>query len=377
MHRHALRTALSLTLPLALLLLLSACGDASQEQQSPSSEAASDGEPLTVYSGRSRPLVEGLVEQFEEQADFPVEVRYGTDAQLLAALQEEGERSPADLFWANTTGALAEAQQQNLLGSIPNSLTQNVAAFAPQNGRWTPVTTRFRVLAYNSEAVDSTQLPASVLALPQMDQFSGRIGWTPTYSSFQDFVTALRTIHGRDSARAWLQGMQGLEPNAYSSNTPMIQALADGEIDVALTNHYYVLRLKQGGAEGEYEDEEHEEEEEGEEHEEGSAQPNAPVQTYHFAQGDVGNLALVTGAGVLRQGGHRQQAQQFLRFLLSPQAQRFAAQQVHEYPVIEGASVPGYMLPVDQALALSPEMNFEDLKNLDATLRLMREVGLL
>lgn len=366
------RFSFPLTLVLvAATLFLSACGGGGDESP------GDTGEALTVYSGRSQPLVDGLVKRFEEQANFDVEVRYGTDAQLLSVLQEEGAQSPADLYWANTTGALAQAQQANLLAQLPDSLTQQAAAFQPQSGRWSPVTTRFRTLAYNSEAIDSTALPSSVMELPQMEQFEGRIGWTPTYSSFQDFVTAMRAKHGEDSTRAWLNQMQQLNPNSYSSNTPMIQALADGEIDVALTNHYYVLRLKHGGGEGEYEEEEGEESEEETAEEEESTRPDAPVEMYRFADGDVGNLALVTGASVMRQSDQPQQAQQFLQFLLSPEAQQFAAQQVNEYPVVEGVQVPPYMMPVDQALSLSPDLQFQELQDLDATTKLMQEVGLL
>jgi iron(III) transport system substrate-binding protein len=362
--------SLPLLLVLPFTLLMGACGDGS------SGGSASD-DALTVYSGRSQPLVDGLVERFEAQSGIDVQVRYGTDAQLLSVMQEEGTQSPADLFWANTTGALAEAQQADLLAGLPDSLTQQAAAFQPQSGRWSPVTTRFRTLAYNSEAVDTTALPSSVLDLPQLSQFEGRIGWTPTYSSFQDFVTALRAAHGEDSTRAWLNRMQELQPKSYSSNTPMIQALADGEIDLALTNHYYVLRLKHGGGEGEYEEEEAGEEH-GEEHdEEGPAGPSAPVEMHRFAQGDTGNLALVTGAGVMQQSDQPQQAQQFLQFLLSPEAQQFAAQQVNEYPVVENVQVPGYMMPVQQALSLSPDLQFEQLQDLEATVQLMQEVGLL
>ena len=79
-------------------------------------------ETLVVYSGRSEALVDGLVDLFNQQTGLPVEVRYGTDAQLLATLQEEGERSPADLFWANTTGALGAASNAGLLASLPDSL---------------------------------------------------------------------------------------------------------------------------------------------------------------------------------------------------------------------------------------------------------------
>jgi iron(III) transport system substrate-binding protein len=358
----------------AAALFLSACGEGGGDAVGDADEA------LTVYSGRSQPLVDGLVERFEEQADFDVEVRYGTDAQLLSVMQEEGQQSPADLYWANTTGALAQARQANLLAQMPDSLTQQAAAFQPQSGRWSPVTTRFRTLAYNSEAVDTTALPSSVLELPELSQFEGRIGWTPTYSSFQDFVTAMRATRGADSTRTWLNQMQELNPKSYSSNTPMIQALADGEIDLALTNHYYVLRLKHGGGEGEYEGEEEGEEEGGaseEEEAEEATRPGAPVEMYRFADGDVGNLALVTGASVMRQSDQPQQAQQFLQFLLSPKAQQFAAQQVNEYPVVEDAPVPEYMMPVDQALSMSPQLRFDQLQNLDATLELMREAGLM
>jgi len=335
-----------------------------------------EADELVVYSGRSKPLVDSLVSMYQQQADVPVEVRYGTDAQLLSALQEEGEQSPADVFWANTTGALGNAVNNDLLTPLPDSLTQRAARFTPSEERWVPITTRFRVLAYNSEAVDASDLPDSVLDLPQHEDVEGRVGWTPAYSSFQDFVTALRTTEGMETTRSWLQGMQDLDPRAYSSNTPMIQALEAGEIDMALTNHYYVLRLKYGGAEGEYEDEEDEEEDEEHEEEEGP-RPSAPIETYRFAAGDIGNLALVTGAGVLQTSNQEAAAQRFLRFLLSEEAQSFAAEQVNEYPVVSGTDVPDYMMPVEDALKSSPEFDFERLRELDTTLQLLRDEGLL
>ena len=347
-----------------LVLLLTSLGCQQTEQ-----------DELVIYSGRSKALVDSLVERYRQQSDQTVRINYGTDAQLLAALQEEGDQSPADVFWANTTGALSNAIENDLLTTLPDSIVNRPERFAPSSQRWTPVTTRFRVLAYNADAVDSTDLPASVLDLPAQSDLDGRIGWTPAYSSFQDFVTTLRQIEGDDTARQWLNDMQALNPKSYTSNTPMIQALAAGEIDVALTNHYYVLRLKHGGPEGEYEEEEGEDEEH-EEDEEGP-QRSAPVETYHFAEGDVGNLALVTGAGALQTSDQTDAAHDFLRFLLSQEAQSFAAQSVNEYPVIQGAPVQPYMLPVDRALRLSPEFDFEQLQDLDATLEMLRSVGAL
>lgn len=328
-----------------------------------------DTEQLVVYSGRSQVLVEQLVEEFKAETGIDIAVRYGNDAELLAVLNEEGDKSPADLFWANTTGAIATASEQGLLKTLPDSLLSKPDNFTSSSDEWVPVTVRFRVLAYNPNTVDVDDLPSSVMDLPDLTQFKGRIGWTPTYSSFYDFLTTMRFEKGDDVARQWLNEMQQLDPKSYSSNTPMVQAVAAGEIDIALTNHYYVLRLKFGGGEGEYENEvyyiKHE------------ANPDASIATYHFENGDLGNLALVTGAAELKTSHNSEAAQRFLSFLLSKQAQEFAAESVHEYPVINEVELPEYMLREGKAFKLSPEYNFENLKKLEGTLDLLRQVGVI
>ena len=350
-----------------LLIALAACGG----EERPASDTPAD-EPgeLVVYAGRSQALVDPIVARFRDETGIDVQVRYGRDAELLAALEEEGDRSAADVFWANTSGALGAANTAGMLTTLPDSLLGLPASFVPSSGLWVPVTTRFRVLAYHPGRIAAASLPASVLDIPAMTDLTGRVGWTPTYSSFQDFVTAMEITYGTDTTRTWLAGMKELEPKAYSSNTPMLEALAAGEIDVALTNHYYVLRMLHGGEEGEFEDEEEEEEEEMEGR-------DVPVAIHRFAPGDVGNLALVTGAGILGTAAHRDNALRFLSYLLSSETQTMAAESVHEYPVVRGAQLPAYFVPFDEALQLGPDLDFERLRDMDGTLRLLRDEDLL
>lgn len=337
-------------------LLLGGCGQSTSDQ-------------LVVYSGRSQALVDQLVTDFKKQTGINIDVRYGNDAELLAVMNEEGEQSPADLYWANTTGALATASKQDLLKELPDSLLNKPDNFKSSSGKWVPVTVRYRVLAYNTNRVDSTQLPSSVMDLPNMSELKGRVGWTPTYSSFYDFLTTMRLTKGEDKTKQWLEGMMQLKPKSYSSNTPMVQAIAAGEIDVAITNHYYILRLKYGGGEGEYEDFEY--------GNQIDSNAEAPIKTYHFKEGDIGNLALVTGAAELQTSGDSEAAQKFLSFLLSRKAQEYAAKSVHEYPVIQGVDIPNYMRGVDKAFELSPEYDYEKLQQLEGTLNMLREVGVI
>lgn len=337
-------------------VILSSCGEASSDQ-------------LVVYSGRSQALVKQLVKDFKKETGINIEVRYGNDAELLAVMNEEGDQSPADVYWANTTGALAQASEQGMLTELPDSLVNKAAAYNASSGKWIPVTARFRVLAYNPQKVDPEDLPESVLDLPSYSEFKGKVGWTPTYSSFYDFVTALRLTVSDEAAKEWLNSMQSLNPKAYSSNTPMVQAIMAGEIDMGLTNHYYVIQTKHGGKEGYFEDHEHYGEE--------GPNPDANIETYHFAKGNIGNLALVTGASQLQTADNPELAQKFLSFLLSKQAQEYAAQSVNEYPVIDAAELPDYMLNAKDALELSPDYDYEQLQQLEGTLNLLREVGLI
>ena len=364
----------------ALTAALGAC--ASDTPSTPAAEGAADAEgPLVVYSGRKDVLVGPLVERFERETGIDVEVKYGTDAELLAAMAEEGAASPADVFWANTEGALVEATDQFV--ALPDSLTSKPAAFAPEGGQWVPITTRFRVLAYAPSRVDTSSLPASVMALPGLTPLRGRIGWTPTYSSFQDFISAMRTTEGEPATAAWIDGMKALQPKAYASNSPMLEALEAGEIDVALTNHYYVLRMTEGGEEGEVETPEEEAAEQAAEAateargEAGDEAGGPDVAMHHFAAGDVGNLALVTGAGIRATSRRQQAARRFLAFLLAPEAQAFAAEEVHEYPVVRGAALPRALMPLDRALALGPDLDPAALADLEATLALLRTKELL
>ncbi|BDG28188.1 iron ABC transporter substrate-binding protein [Thermus thermophilus] len=307
---------------------------------------------LTIYSGRGQSLVEPLVKQFQEETGIRVQVRYGTDAQILAALQEEGARSPADIFWANTAGALGQAAARGLLRPLGETLLKQPAAFAPASKAWVPVTVRLRVLAYNPQKFKPEELPQSLMDLPRFAQergLAGRIGWTPTYSSFQDMVAGIIALHGEAKAREWLQAMKALSPKAYASNPAMLDAIRAGEVDLGSTNHYYLVRFRRAGYN---------------------------LGMHYFKEGDVGNLALVTGAGILKTSRNLVAANRFLTFLLSAKGQQYFVGNVGEYPLVKGVVLDPNLLPLEEALAKSPKLDLEKLP-LDRALRLLRETGVL
>jgi iron(III) transport system substrate-binding protein len=314
--------------------------------------SATDTGELVVYSGRSKGLVHPIIKQFEKETGITVKVRYGNTAQLAVALLEEGEKSPADLFWAQDAGALGAVSKQGLFQTLPESILSKVPdKFRNAEGMWTATSGRARVLAYSPERVKTEELPNSIFDLTDA-KWKGRVGWAPQNASFQAFVTAMRVLEGEEKAEEWLRGMKANGAKSYPKNTPIIQGLAAGEIDLGLPNHYYLMRFKKSDA-------------------------NFPVEQTFFTSGDAGNLVNIAGIGVLKSSSHAEEVSSFVQYLLSPKVQQLFVSEIFEYPVTDAVIPSEKLLPLDELLKLTPELNLEKLDDLEGTLKLLRKADIL
>ena len=116
--------------------------------------AAEESATITIYSGRKESLVGPIIEQFEADTGIKVRVRYGGTSELATALLEEGDRSPADVFFAQDAGALGAIEASGLFSALPGSVLDAVApVFRSTTNAWTGVSGRARVLVYSTERV--------------------------------------------------------------------------------------------------------------------------------------------------------------------------------------------------------------------------------
>lgn len=335
------RSRLALLAAAALALLATvACGD-------------DDGETLTVYSGRSEALIGPILERFAEESGISVAVRYGGSAELAATIREEAEANTvrADVFIAQDAGALGAVQRDGLMRPLPDDILDRVpAAFRADDGGWVGLSGRVRVLVYHTPTLTPDDLPASILDLTD-PRWRGRVGWAPANGSFQAWVTALRLLRGEDAAREWLVGMRDNGVTEYPNNAAIVEAVGRGEVEVGLVNHYYLARFiaEQGEA--------------------------FPARNALTADGDIGTLVNVAGAGILAATDHPGPAEELLRFLLADEAQHYFAEETAEYPLVAGVPGPEGNPPLDTIRPV--ELDLSDLDDLEGTLRLLREVDVL
>ena len=344
------RPAVVLAATLGLVMI---AGGVVAQSPAPSAPPLPDlaGRTLTIYSGRSEELVGPLFERFTAETGAQVEVRYGESAELASLLLEEGDRSPADLFFAQDAGALGAVAAAGLFAPLDGPTIAVVpAAYRATDGTWTGITGRVRVLAYSTERVTPEELPGTIVAFTD-PTWKGRIGWVPTNASFQAFVTELRLVLGDDAARAWLEGILANEPVVYEGNTQAVEGIAAGEVDVAFVNHYYAIRLADEAG-GDY-----------------------PVANHFFDAADPGTLVNVAGAGIPASADDADVAAAFVAWLLRPEIQAWFVGAESEYPLVAGIPADP-RLPAIETIR-SPLDDLGRLADLAGTIALLQEVGAL
>jgi iron(III) transport system substrate-binding protein len=305
---------------------------------------------LVIYSGREESLVGPLLEEFETATGIETEVRYGGTAEMAATILEEGQNSPADVFYGQDAGALGALANAGRLIELPAATLEKVdPRFESNRGDWIGTSGRARVVVYNTDNLTPADLPDDIFGFCDA-AWSGRLGWAPTNGSFQAFVTALRAVEGEDRTREWLQCIQANEPQVYSNNTGIVTAVGAGEIDAGFVNHYYLFRFL-------------------------AEDPDFPASNYSPRAGDLGAMLNVAGVGIVDSGDNQEAAQAFVDYLLSQSAQEYFNRETNEYPLSGTIETNPLLTPLSDIDL--PALDLNQLEDLEGTLQLLTELGIL
>ena len=314
---------------------------------------AQESETLTIYSGRNESLIGPLLEQFTEDTGIAAEILYGGTSAVANQILTEGENSPADVFIAQDGGALGALANEGMLMELPSAVLARVAdpAFVSPDGLWVGLSGRARALVYSPEmlAEHELELPPSILDLIDED-WTGLVGWAPSNASFVSNVTAMRVLLGDEETAQWLADMIANGVQSYPKNTPIVQAVINGEIAVGLVNHYYLFRFL-------------------------AEDPDIAAALHFFPGGDPGSFINVAGAAILKTSDQSETALALVKYLLSDSAQQYFAAATYEYPLVASVD-PSVELP-DLADIEAPEIDLSAIDDLQATLEMIEDSGAL
>ena len=309
---------------------------------------------LVVYSGRAERLIQPALDAFQAESGISVQMLTADSTALINRLEMEGSRTPADVLITNDAGTLERARELQLLqpSAAPDIEATIPARFRAPDNSWIGLSGRIWVVVYNTAMVRPDDI-SSILDLAG-SQWKGKIAIPSAGSVYlQTGVSVIRALKGDEITAGFLRG---LKENAgafvYGKNRQIVAAVARGEVDAGLVNHYYINRhlAKHPDA------------------------PIAPLLTDQEDQG-MGVVLNAAGVGITAHTKRIAHAQALIRFLISPKGQRMFADVNKEYPLNPHVTAAPELLPLQSfQVASVPLSRLAQLR--DPTMTVIEEVGL-
>ena len=288
-------------------------------------------ETVNIYSARHYDTDVELFDTFTQETGIKVNLIEGDADELIERIRSEGANSPADVLITTDAGRLWRAEDDGLLKSVDSeALTEAI----PENlrnpaGQWFGLTKRARVIVYNKDSVDPTELSTyEDLADPK---WRGRVCARSSSNVYnQSLLASIIAADGADAAEAWATGLvENFARPPQGGDTDQIAAVAAGECDVTIVNHYYYARMVAGAGPEDDDDPAIE----------NQAEIAARVGLFFPNQDSRGTHVNISGAAVLNNAPHPDNAVRFLEFLVTEEAQTIFAEGNFEYPVVAGVAV--------------------------------------
>jgi iron(III) transport system substrate-binding protein len=316
-----LGTVLLLGMFLTLVAVLaSGCGIAATSNGSSTT--------LTLYSAQHQQTTDALITAFTKQTGIKVRVANNDEDVLTAQITQEGDLSPADVFYTENSNWLEQLNRQGLLVKVdPAALASVPKRDSAANGNWVGVSARVSVLIYNTSKLKPSQLPKSVMELAG-PKWLGKIEIAPAETDLWPIVSSIDRAYGHRAALRWLIG---LETNAAGNdnvpdNETITRDISQGVSALGLINHYYYYRLIAEVGKG-----------------------AVKANIAYFAPHDPGYVEDISGVGVLKSSKHQAAAQELVRFMTSEAGQKVLARSdSFEYPIRSGVAASPELTPLSK-----------------------------
>lgn len=331
--------------------ILAGCSSPAQESSSEVEHAENQNQELVIYSGRREPLIAPIIEKFKEETGIEVVTSFAGASELANVIMEEKNNPRGDIFIANDAGTLEKLALEGMLSSNDSSELQNVPSnFRSSEGYWTAVSLRSRLIMYNTDLVDESELPKSILDLAD-SKWEGQVAIPQTGNeSIIGHVTALRNELGDESAENFLLGLKDNKVNVLKGHTDIRKAVGAGEFKLGLVNSYYYYLEKSEGS-------------------------NVAAVALDQGADDMGAMVNISGVGIIQGAKNMEAAKLFVDFLLRDDIQKMFAEINFEMPAVEGIETSEGVMSLNDIKVMDMPLSILGIE-LNNTMNMLERVNL-
>ena len=276
---------------------------------------------VNIYTSRHYDVDDILYSEFTKKTGIKVNIISGSGGALMERLKAEGVNSPGDVFFTVDAGNLANFQKEGFLQSITSENIKNIVPIElrGKNDEWVAIAKRARVIFYNPESVSNEEI-ANInyedLAKPR---WKNRVVVRSSSNMYnQSLVASLISNLGEENTETWAKGLvDNFARKPQGNDRAQLMAVANGQADIAIANTYYlgIMLSGKGGTEQQV--------------------AAAKLRIAFPNQTNRGAHVNISGGGILKHSPNKENAEKFLEFLLTEEAQSHIVNNTFEYPILE------------------------------------------
>ncbi len=316
--------------------------------------AVANGE-VNIYSYRQPFLIKPMLSAFTHQTGIKTNVVFAPKG-MITRLQREGRNSPADMILTVDIGRINDAVEAGVLQPVKSEkLTANIPAHdRDPSGLWFGLTRRARIVYASKERVKAGEL-STYEGLADA-RWKDRICIRSSKHVYNvALLASLVAHHGEKKAEEWAAGLKAnLARKPQGNDRAQVKAIHAGECDISLGNSYYMGKMLTN--------------------EKQIAWAEA-VNVFFPNQEGRGAHMNISGAGVTKHSGRKDNAVKLLEFLSDDLAQKMYAEQNFEYPVKPGVPWSGLVESWGRFKADKLDM-IEVAKNRPTAIKIFDRVGI-
>ena len=274
---------------------------------------------LNLYTARHYATDEAFYLGYTNSTGIKINRIEGGEDALFERIKTEGANSPADVFLTVDVARLWRADQAGIFAPLKSAMLDKRIPLASRDpeGKWFGFSARARVLAYDKRKINSSELSRyEDLADPK---WRGQICTRSSSHPYNLSLISSMIIHlGHEKAIEWARGLTAnLARTPRGGDTDQLRAVAVGECAIAISNHYYYVRIMRSA----------------------KAEDRSLIEKVGLVwpnQNDRGTHVNISGGGMLRHAPNHDAAVKFLEYLASNSAQTLFAKGNNEWPIVNG-----------------------------------------
>ena len=285
---------------------------------------------VVVYTSVDQIFSEPILKEFEIKTGITVKAVYDTEETkstgVLNRLIAEKDNSQCDVFWSGDPVRTIVLKNNNITLPYQSEVSNDIDnAFKDPSHHWTGFSARARVLIYNKDLLNETDVPQSIFDLTK-EQYKGKVAIAnPLFGTTTFHISAIFSAVGNKKAKQFMEDLKSNEVVIATSNGDVKKRVMQGEVFCGLTDTDDAYEaIKEG----------------------------ANVGIVFLDQKGIGSLIMPNTVNLIKNSPNSDNGKKLIDYLLSKEVEAKLAISCAQMPLHKGVDIPKNIPSLDSIIPM-------------------------